>query len=121
MEPACTEGIPSAWGLGDVAPLDQRRQQVVAGGDVEAGAAGQFGERQTARGARKYFDQGERAIDRLDAAASGIPAPGRAAARGDPIRPRVAGWAWLYFSVHRASRYAAASGKTLRCPGAPSR
>ena len=57
--------------LGDVAAVHQRREQVVAGRDVQAGAVGEFGQRGLAAGLRDGFEQPDRPVDRLDAVARG--------------------------------------------------
>ena len=58
---------PAAWHLGGEAALDQRRQQMVAGGNIEAGAVGKLGERGLTAGLGDGFQQIERAVDRLNA------------------------------------------------------
>ena len=64
--------------LGDIAALHQRREQVVAGGDVELGAVRQFGQRGLAAGLGDRLEQRDRAVDRLDAVALGaLAAPRR--------------------------------------------
>ncbi len=60
---------PPARHLGGKAALDQRRQQMMAGGDVEAGAVGEIGERRLAAGIGDCFQEIERTVDRLDAVA----------------------------------------------------
>src|SRR5262245_39190454 len=67
-------GAP-ARDFGDIAPVHQRREQMMAGGDVELRAARQVGERGLAAGFRQRFEQAERAVDRLDGIALALLAP----------------------------------------------
>ena len=60
---------PPAGDLGGEAALDQRRQQMMAGGDVEAGAGRELGQRRFATGFGNGFQKKQRAIDRLNAVA----------------------------------------------------
>ena len=63
--------------LGGEAALDQRRQQMVAGGNVEAGAGGELGQRGLAAGLGDGFQQEQRTVDRLNAVAVAVGARAR--------------------------------------------
>ncbi len=54
---------PAARHLGGEAALDQGRQQMVAGGNVEPGAGGKLGQRGLAAGLGDGFQQKQRAVD----------------------------------------------------------
>ena len=60
---------PPAGHLGDETALDQRREQMMAGRDIEAGALGKFGQRRLAARLGDRLEQKQRAIDRLNAVA----------------------------------------------------
>ncbi len=67
IKDARAEGIkPATRHLRGKAALDQRSQQMVAGGDVEVRARGKLGERRLAAGLGDRFQQVECAINRLD-------------------------------------------------------
>ena len=85
IENAGAERIkPAARHLRGKAALDQRRQQMVAGGDVEAGARGELGQRRLAAGLGDGFQQVESAVNGLDAVAV---AAGACARRGRALAP----------------------------------
>ena len=60
---------PAARHLGGKAALDQRRQQMMAGRNIETGAVGEVSERRLATGFGDGFQQKQRAVDRLDVVA----------------------------------------------------
>ena len=68
---------PAARHLGGKAALDQRRQQMMAGRNIEAGAVGKIGQRRLAAGLGDGFQQKQRAVDRLDAVAVAVGARAR--------------------------------------------
>ena len=103
MKPACPQRVAATGSLGDVAPLDERREQMVSGGDVEAGTPGKLGQRQTAGRPGKHLDQGQCPIDRLHAAAPGPRFLGSAATCRALIQPKAAGSMCLDLALHRAS------------------
>ena len=63
---------PAARHLGGEAALDQRRQQMMAGGNVEAGAVSKIGQRRLTAGLGDGLQEIERAIDRLNAVAVAV-------------------------------------------------